>query len=207
MSGRLAAAVVTFAVLFGNPGAVIAQQFAPEAHPPEPAGLGAAPAHEDGAITPGVEQRQKRLGAFNPDAATKKSGEDLAFLEPPGPSASAKSQEAYQEALQAYYAYRQAGYERRLGVFAWNSLSTKLIFALVVLLVLAGVCFAAIQFHAGLRRRDHAEPEARQNETELSLSLSELKVRSPVLGVVILAISLAFFYLYLIYVYPVRNVF
>ncbi|MGH6921170.1 MAG: hypothetical protein ACREJ0_26130, partial [Geminicoccaceae bacterium] len=103
----------------------------------------------------------------------------------------------------AYYAYRKAGYEHRLGVFAWQSLSTKIIFVVVLLLVLAGIYFAAIQFHAGLRRRDGADPA----ETELSLSLSEVKVRSPVLGVIILTISLAFFYLYLVHIYPIRNVF
>jgi hypothetical protein len=80
------------------------------------------------------------------------------------------------------------------------------IFVVVLLLVLAGIYFAAIQFHAGLRRRDAADP-AHPEETELSLSLKEVKVRSPVLGVIILTISLAFFYLYLVHVYPIRNVF
>jgi heme/copper-type cytochrome/quinol oxidase subunit 1 len=55
---------------------------------------------------------------------------------------------AYQATLQAYYAYRKTGYEHRLGVFAWQSLSTKVIFVVVLLLVLAGIYFAAIQFHA-----------------------------------------------------------
>jgi hypothetical protein len=75
----------------------------------------------------------------------------------------------------------------------------------VLLLVLAGIYFAAIQFHAGLRRGngDPGKPE----DTELSVSLSEFKVRSPVLGVIILTISLAFFYLYLVHVYPIQNVF
>jgi hypothetical protein len=36
---------------------------------------------------------------------------------------------------------------------------------------------------------------------------SGIKVSSPVLGVVILVISLAFFYFYLVYVYPIENIF
>ena len=56
---------------------------------------------------------------------------------------------------------------------------------------------------APARRHRPGKPE----ETELSLSLREVKVRSPVLGVIILTISLAFFYLYLVHVYPIRNVF
>jgi hypothetical protein len=159
-----------------------------------------------------VDERQRRLEMFDPDsAAAHQAGpdpslEDLPFPDAPEPaSASPQTTEAYQATLQAYYAYRKSGYEHRLGVFAWQSLSTKVIFVVVLLLVLAGIYFAAIQFHAGLRRREtdptHAE------ETELSLSLSEVKVRSPVLGVIILTISLVFFYLYLVHVYPIRNVF
>jgi hypothetical protein len=150
-----------------------------------------------------ADERRQRLEAFDPDSA---AGADLAFPDAPDPAASAETTEAHQATLQAYYAYRKAGYEHRLGVFEWQSLSTKVIFVVVLLLVLAGIYFAAIQFHAGLRRRDGADP-ASPEETELSLSLSEVKVRSPVLGVIILTISLAFFYLYLVHVYPIRNVF
>ncbi len=152
-------------------------------------------------------QLRQRLEDFDPGAAAGPRETDLAFPDAPDPaSASPETTEAYQAALQAYYAYRKAGYEHRLGVFAWQSLSTKIIFFIVLLLVLAGIYFAAIQFHSGLRRRgDGAGAPA--EETELSLSLREVKVRSPVLGVIILTISLAFFYLYLVHVYPIRNVF
>jgi hypothetical protein len=174
------------------------------------AGLGAASAQEGGEAAGDVDERRQRLEAFDPDNAeeqgsTEQSGADLAFPDAPDRFASPESREAYQAALQAYYDYRRAGYEHRLGVFAWQSWSTKVIFFVVLLLVLAGIYFAAIQFHAGLRRRgtEPASPE----ETEISLSVSEVKVRSPVLGVIILTISLAFFYLYLVHVYPIRNIF
>jgi hypothetical protein len=171
------------------------------------AGLGLAIAQEGGEAPSDVDERRQRLEGFDPDsAAADQAGADLAFPDAPDPAASPETTQAYQATLQAYYAYRKAGYEHRLGVFAWQSLSTKVIFVVVLLLVLAGIYFAAIQFHAGLRRRDAADP-AQPEETELSLSLSEVKVRSPVLGVIILTISLAFFYLYLVHVYPIRNVF
>jgi hypothetical protein len=176
------------------------------------ASIGIAIAQEGSEAPSSVDERQRRLEAFDPDsAAADQAGPDpslgdLALPDAPDPaSASAQTTEAYQATLQAYYAYRKAGYEHRLGVFDWQSLSTKVIFVVVLLLVLAGIYFAAIQFHAGLRRRD-GDP-AHPEETELSLSLSEVKVRSPVLGVIILTISLAFFYLYLVHVYPIRNVF
>jgi hypothetical protein len=164
----------------------------------------AALAQEAGDGAAEVDERRQRLEQFDPRAADQ--GADLAFPDAPGKAAaSPATREAYQETMQAYYAYRKAGYDQRLGVFAWQSLSTKIIFVVVLLLVLAGIYFAAIQFHAGLRR-DQANP-AQPDETELSLSLSEVKVRSPVLGVIILTISLAFFYLYLVHVYPIRDVF
>lgn len=151
-------------------------------------------------------QRRQRLEAFDPNSGPG-GGEDLAFPEAPDPSAqSPATTHAYRESLEAYYAYRQRGYEHRLDVFEWQLLSTKIIFFVVLLLVLAGIYFAAIQFHAGLRRRGDPNPGP-ADETEVSLSLSEIKVRSPVLGVIILTVSLAFFYLYLVHVYPIRNVF
>jgi len=159
------------------------------------AGLGGAIAQEGG----------RSLDDFEPGAASGPAEPDLALPDPPDSAASPETKQAYQVSLQAYYAYRQAGYQHRLGVFAWQSLSTKLIFVVVLLLVLAGIYFAAIQFHAGLRR-GHGDP-GKPEDTELSVSLSEFKVRSPVLGVIILTISLAFFYLYLVHVYPIQNVF
>jgi hypothetical protein len=169
--------------------------------------LGVATAQEGSEAPTDAEERRQRLESFDPGGVADQSDADLAFPDAPDPaSASAGTTAAYQATLQAYYAYRKAGYEHRLGVFAWQSLSTKITFVVVLLLVLAGIYFAAIQFHAGLRRRGQAAP-ADPEETELSLSLSEVKVRSPVLGVIILTISLAFFYLYLVHVYPIRNVF
>lgn len=155
-------------------------------------------------------QRRQRLEAFNPNSGSVSDPtreEDMAFPEAPDPSArSPATAEAYQASLQAYYDYRLRGYEHRLQVFEWQLWSTKVIFYVVLLLVLAGIYFAAIQFHVGLRRRGDALP-APAAETEVSLSLSAIKVRSPVLGVIILTMSLAFFYLYLVHVYPIRNVF
>ena len=169
------------------------------------ASLGVAIAQEGSQAPSDIDERRQRLEGFDPDSAADQGGADLAFPDAPDRTGSAQTTAAYQATLQAYYAYRKAGYEHRLGVFAWQSLSTKVIFVVVLLLVLAGIYFAAIQFHAGLRRRE-TDPTY-PDETELSLSLSEVKVRSPVLGVIILTISLAFFYLYLVHVYPIRNAF
>jgi hypothetical protein len=43
--------------------------------------------------------------------------------------------------------------------------------------------------------------------TEIEATLQGLKISSPVLGVIILALSFFFFYLYLKYVYPIHEIF
>lgn len=121
---------------------------------------------------------------------------------PPGVLFNEETKAAYQKAWQAYYDYRVQGYEDRLQVFGWQSLSTKVTFAVVVALVLAGVYFAAVQFYVGMRAGREAGEAG-----EVEISFKGIKVRSPVLGVIVLTISLAFFYLYLVYVYPIENVF
>jgi ethanolamine transporter EutH len=75
-------------------------------------------------------------------------------------------------------------------------------FLTVLILVASGIVFAAVQFRAGLGRR---RADGKEMTTELELATTGLKVSSPVLGVIILLISLAFFYLYLVYVYPISE--
>ena len=117
----------------------------------------------------------------------------------------------YEEALRVYYDYTMEGLNHRSDVFEWQLFSARLIFVTVVLLVAFGIYFAAVQFHVGLRRK--ASPETGEKEstapavTKISASLEGVQVTSPVLGVIILVISLAFFYMYLVFVYPIENVF
>jgi hypothetical protein len=113
----------------------------------------------------------------------------------------------YSEALGEYYKYRVEGYRHRQRVFAWQLFSTKLIFAAVLLLVFLGMYFAALQFHAGLKFLRQGKPKEAGLKTELEISRDHGKVDSPVLGVIILLVSLAFFYLYLVFVYPVHDTF
>lgn len=150
---------------------------------------------------PDLDERRRRLAAFQAPPA-----EDPALPEPPTPGYFNEETEArYQETMQAYYRYRQRGYEHRLEVFQWQLLTTKITFVVVLILVFAGIYFAAIQFHYGLRRAPGAEGGT--EPTEFVFSFKEFKVRSPVLGVIVLTLSLAFFYLYLVYVYPIETIF
>jgi hypothetical protein len=126
---------------------------------------------------------------------------------------------SYSKSLQGYYDYVGRGYLYRTRVFEWQMLSSRLIFGIVILLVLAGLGFAGIQFYvamvAAVAERHRQERGAAKKPvasastdlaSEIGISDKGITVKSSVLGVVILALSLAFFYLYLVYVYPIHEV-
>lgn len=116
------------------------------------------------------------------------------------------TRDAYLTYVQERYRYLASHFEHRRNVFAWQHWSSQIIFGVVLVLVGAGVYFSAVQFHRGLRPAPHVSRTESEQKTEFTASLKEIKVSSPVLGVIILAISLAFFYLYLVFVYPIQEV-
>lgn len=112
--------------------------------------------------------------------------------------------------------------------YEWQHISTMVIFVVVILLMVAGVVFSWIQFRQGLHHplqaiassvSTVAQPapasgDAAQAASELSIEKSSvtefsaspqgIKVASSTLGVIILVISMCFFYMYLAYVYPIN---
>ena len=111
---------------------------------------------------------------------------------------------AMRKALTAYYEYRVNGYQHRQRVFAWQLLSSRIIFVMVILLVLVGIYFSWMQFRSALK--GGSAFGERPHDTTFEASTTGFKLSSPVLGVIILALSLAFFYLYLLYVYPITDI-
>ena len=119
------------------------------------------------------------------------------------------------ESMREYYRYLIQGFEHREQVFRWQFRSSWVIFGIVNLVVLVGLYFSWLQFRIGLRTGAIAAGDSlnRSGETssqglvtELTLSSKEIRVSSPVLGVIILVLSLAFYYLYLVYVYPIKEI-
>ena len=125
----------------------------------------------------------------------------------PNSSKDPETNRLYEKALQDYYSYRSYGLQHRKAVFKWQLFSAKLIFIIVLGLVFCGVTFAAIQFRKGIKDQTPGKASNDNLSTEMELTTKGIKINSPVLGVIILTISLAFFYLYLVYVYPIENVF
>lgn len=143
-------------------------------------------------------------------------------LAPPDPVGFELLDEAGKQALRdsftAYYRYRESGYVHRRAVFDYQLTSSKVIFFVVILLVLLGVYFSWLQFMAEQKAPPPKESAKAQSGdkpaagrrgilTTFEAGTGGIKVSSPVLGVVILVISLAFFYLYLTHVYPINEVF
>jgi hypothetical protein len=135
---------------------------------------------------------------------------------------------ALDAAFAAYYAYRETGYEHRRAVFKWQLFSSKVIFLVVISLVVVGVYFSWLQFKWAFRRvpgsetpssdelgrligttvREMTPPSDKLSGMASTIVVSPkgFEVSSPVLGVIILLISLAFFYLYLVHVYPINEI-
>lgn len=92
--------------------------------------------------------------------------------------------------------YYEFGLSHRQSVLEWQHISTKIILFVVLTLVGMGLYFAWVQFQKG---------ETLNADNKIELSTEGLKISSPVLGVIILALSLGFFYLYLVHVYPITE--
>lgn len=116
----------------------------------------------------------------------------------------AEGKQALKTSLRSYYEYRTQGFEHRQRVFEWQLLSSKLIFVVVIFLVIAGVYFSWLQFRVEMRRQEKGGEE--HSPSTLEATAQGIKVSSPVLGVIILVISLLFFYLYLVHVYPIEEI-
>ncbi len=173
---------------------------------PEPPRIVKRAIQPDGSIELTYSDGTIRKTPLEGTAATggSPSGDAASPVAPPEWLKDPATNQLFLDAMGAYYRYRSAGLEHRSRVFEWQLFSSKVIFATVLMLVGAGMAFAAIQFRAGMRR---ARGEEVQEVTEVNLSATSVKVSSPVLGVIILVISLAFFYLYLVYVYPISEIF
>jgi hypothetical protein len=122
------------------------------------------------------------------------------------------TRQRYLDAMQRYYEYRANGYAYRSRVFEWQLFSSRVIFLVVLGLVGAGIFFAAVQFRGAMRAiarpTEIAGPPSAGATlaTQFEFSTKGIVVNSSVMGVIILALSLAFFYLYLVYVYPITDV-
>jgi len=108
---------------------------------------------------------------------------------------SANPSPAHADYNDAYWKYQRGSLDHLRKIYAWQYLSSIVIFFVVIFLVLMGVLFSWLQFKAAAYKGE---------SEELDASMQGVKITSSTLGVVILVLSMCFFYLYLRYVYPIN---
>lgn len=112
-----------------------------------------------------------------------------------------------------YAMYQVDNVKHRRNTFYWQLLASKIIFFIVVLIVLCGLFFSGIQFYYSTKpvtlptnNNGEADVVNSPKPTEIELSITNgVKIKSSIIGLLILLTSIAFFYLYLIHVYPVNE--
>jgi hypothetical protein len=106
--------------------------------------------------------------------------------------------------LKAEYQYDISNYAHRRSVFDWQLFSSKVIFWMVNMVVIVGILFAAVQFYVSMKPNS-LNGNADRAQMEFEASTTGFKIKSSILGVIILAMSITFYYLFLAYAYDVKE--
>ncbi len=148
-----------------------------------------------------------------PPAGQGREGETNGDSSPLVRAAHQVASQKYYESEAAEFQYEADSYSHTRQVFHWQHVSSIIIFWVVILLVLSGLVLAILQVRAanmaaGRKTKGSTEGTAVPDEaTTIKGSLSgEIEIKSSVIGLLILVVSLGFFSLYLRYVYPVQVV-
>ena len=116
--------------------------------------------------------------------------------------------------MRAQFDYEAYSYLHARRTFDFQYWSGEVIFWAVLLIVFTGLVFSGVQFYVGLRHplpahlSGRIDPPGPDNQavSEFEATLKGIKLKSSVVGLIILAMSMVFFYLYLKYVYPISNI-
>jgi hypothetical protein len=106
--------------------------------------------------------------------------------------------------LDTVLSYNQWALSNRKEVLIRQQSTGRIIFVLVVILVLSGLLFSGIQFYIAANSSRNKESH-QESTTTLKASLSGIEVSSSIIGLLILVISIAFFYLYLTNVFTLTS--
>jgi hypothetical protein len=104
----------------------------------------------------------------------------------------------YREAFAAYYAYQEQMMNVSERLFRWQQRASEISMWVVFCVVAAGVAFSGVQLWASVSKGGP------QPKSKLELSAQRFRIQTSVVGLVVLIISLAFFYLFLVKVYEIN---
>jgi len=115
---------------------------------------------------------------------------------PIGPSSKAIPTHEKSDLEKGLESYNLWVFEHREKAFEQQHVATWVIFTVVHALILFGAVLSWLQFRRG----------SSEDVTTLKLNREGIAVSSPILGVIILSLSLAFYYLYIAHVYEIKPV-
>jgi hypothetical protein len=123
--------------------------------------------------------------------------------------------------IKAISRYNVFVFEHKMNAYRWQLISAKIIFFVVVLIVLTGLLLSYMQFKKSMRvynivsgntvadpkKQNEPQKESNNSELQTSLELSKegVKISSAVIGLIILIVSVGFFYLYLQHVFGINS--
>ncbi|QMW23875.1 hypothetical protein [Sandaracinobacteroides saxicola] len=148
-----------------------------------------------------AEEVAKRLGAPATHASEAAADPCLALGPAPNPRAESLCAWQFQAAIEAQK-YNAAVHRYNARMYERHQFWTEAAAVMVYVLTTSGLVFAGLQFFGfgARRRKGEADPTA----TTFKFG-GMAEISSPVLGLVVLTISLGFFYLYLTQVYTIRE--
>ncbi|WP_243350088.1 hypothetical protein [Parabacteroides sp. FAFU027] len=100
--------------------------------------------------------------------------------------------------------YQIDKFKRNKAKLEWQYTSSKIIFYFVLLIVMLGLILATLHFIQTFKNLKSLNRN--KDESEIEVSIQGIKINTSIIGIMILGFSLAFFYLYLIYVYPLNPI-
>lgn len=112
-------------------------------------------------------------------------------------------QESYKlhlEYTKKYYSYLGQKADINIEQFNWQRRASERLMWLVILVVFSGVVFSGVQLWRAANIKDLG------GESTIEIEARKIKITTSVVGVVVLAISIIFFYFFLIEVYRVKIV-
>jgi lysylphosphatidylglycerol synthetase-like protein (DUF2156 family) len=96
-------------------------------------------------------------------------------------------------------------FQIRRAKFAIQYRSEKVVLWMVVILTLSGVALAALQLAAAYALAKATGSDSLQDQQEFSVEKGKIVLRSSITGLFILLISFAFFYVYILHVYTIKE--
>jgi len=109
------------------------------------------------------------------------------------------SNEVFEDLKSSYIKYEKFVLSDRQRALNWQHISSIIIFFVVIIIVLTGLVLSYYHFKNSLQSKENSE-------TELEFSKIGIKLKSSIVGITILVVSIVFFYLYLIHVYKIKEI-